>query len=79
MAGDLRAHSVGSVLARPRNGELHEHGREGCENDGQDVGDQAGLVVAVATEQKTEVREHSKRAGKCRRDRHDQRVTVPDV
>ena len=81
IAGDLGADAVGLVFAGAADGHLHDHRRDGREDDQQDRADRAeGVVPLVAApEHHPELRQHPDRARQRCRDGHDERVAVLDM
>ena len=83
VAAKLGAAAVGGIFARAADRHLDQHGGERRGDRGKEHADEAERIVAVAaphsSEEEGEVGEHGDGAGDRRRDRHRQRVAVPDM
>ena len=80
LTGDARAEIVRGVFAGTTDRHLHQHGADRGEDHHQDRADDArAVVVAVASEEHAELRQHRDRTRDGRGNRHQQRVVVLDM
>src|SRR5262249_1595529 len=79
LSADLGATAISFILAASRDRHLHQTRRERTENYEQQTSNRTDTVIVTVAAEHADMRDHRDGAGNCRRDRHQERIAMPDV